>query len=495
MTEKNSHRQILRSTSIIGGAAVFNVLLGLVRTKVAASLLGPAGIGLIGLLQNLMATASTVSALGFGNVGTRQIAQAVGMDDSEAVAAARRALFWGTLGLSGLGAGIFWLLRDVLALHLFENPSWARDVGWLAIGVLMTVAAGSQMALLNGLRRIGDIARVSVLSGVLSTLLSVGGLFLLGKGGMIAFVLAPPLAGFLFGHLYVARLPKVRGAPTPFSQLVAQWRVLVQLGGAFMVAGLAVTVGQLAVRTMIQREMGSDYLGQFQASWAISMTYIGFILTAMGTDYYPRLTANIDDPLAANRMVNEQTEVALLLASPLILIMLGGASWIIALLYSSHFSEAAVILRWQVLGDILKIASFPLAYIMLASGSGRTYMLAEGAAMLLFLLLTWFGLPWQGIQATGQAFVGMYAFYLALVYLFARRRMGFRWTARVRIQLGVLFAVAFIVHVLAGWREIAGMITGLGASVFFGIYAVKRLRRLSGSTVSLVERLRHLIWG
>ncbi len=493
MSDESSHRQILRSTSIIGGAAVFNVLFGLVRTKVAALLLGPAGIGLIGLLQNLMSTGSAVSALGFGNVGTRQIAEAAGQDDSDALAAARRALFWGTLVLSVIGAGVFWVLRDVLATRVLGNPSWAKDVGWLALGVLMTVAAGSQVALLNGLRRIGDIARVSVLSAILSTLLGVGALLLWGKEGLLVFVLALPFASFVFGHLYVARLPKVRAAPTSVSHLLVQWSVLARLGAAFMVAGLAATMGQLVVRTMIQREMGSDALGQFQAAWAISMTYIGFILAAMGTDYYPRLTAAIDDRSAVNRMVNEQTEVALLLASPIILIMLGGASWIIGLLYSSQFAGAVVILRWQVLGDVLKIASFPLAYIMLASGSGRTYMLAEGAAMAFFILLTWLGLPRLGIQATGQAFLGMYAFYLALVYGLARRRLGFRWTARVRALLGVLFVAALLVHALAGWREAAGVVVGLGASALFGVYAVKRLIGLSGSSVAIVKKLRSLI--
>ena len=52
--EGKSYRQILRSTSIIGGASVINILIGLVRVKVAAVLLGPAGIGLIGLFKAML---------------------------------------------------------------------------------------------------------------------------------------------------------------------------------------------------------------------------------------------------------------------------------------------------------------------------------------------------------------------------------------------------------------------------------------------------------
>jgi len=103
VTEPTSHSQILRSSSIIGGASVINILIGLLRIKVVAVLLGPAGVGLIGLLQNIMATASTVAALGFGTVGTRQIAEAAGLEDQPGIDTARRALFWGTLGLAVFG--------------------------------------------------------------------------------------------------------------------------------------------------------------------------------------------------------------------------------------------------------------------------------------------------------------------------------------------------------------------------------------------------------
>ena len=73
---------------------------------------------------------------------------------------------------------------------------------------------------------------------------------------------------------------------------------------------------------MIQQKLSAESLGYFQAAWAISMTYIGFVLSAMGTDYYPRLTQTIHDRIKVNRLVNEQTEVAILLAGPVLTIIL-----------------------------------------------------------------------------------------------------------------------------------------------------------------------------
>jgi O-antigen/teichoic acid export membrane protein len=493
VNEGGSHRQILRSTSIVGGASVLNVLIGLVRTKVAALLLGPAGIGLIGLLQNLMTTASMVSALGLGNVGTRQVAEAAGRDDPGAVAIARRALFWGTLILAILGGAIFLALHRLLAEGVLGNPALAPGVGWLALGVAMTVAGGSQLALLNGLRRIGDIARVNVLSSLFATVLGIGALYFLGEDGVIVFVLATPLLALVTGHIYVSRLPRTDAAiRIPFAQLLRQFVALASLGSAFMIAGLATTGGQLVVRSLVQHKLGAEALGHFQAAWAISMTYIGFVLTAMGTDYYPRLTAAIHDHALANRMVNEQSEVALLLAGPLFMLLLGSAPWVIDLLYSNRFRDAVDILRWQVLGDIMKVAGFPLAYIILASGSGRIYMLSESMAMALFIGLTWIGLPVLGIRSTGIAFVGMYAFYLLFTYTFARRRTGFRWEKRVRFQLMTLMGLGIIVHFVSTWDSRAGAAVGLCACAAYGVYALKRLGELSEFGVPIAGKLRRL---
>lgn len=478
----SSYRQIFRSTSIIGGASAINILVGLVRIKVAAVLLGPAGVGLIGLFTSLAGTASAVAGLGFGNVGTRQIAIAAGRNDAAALLATRRALFWGTLALAALGTVVFWTLRGMLAQRVLGDATLSAEVGWLALGVGLTVAAASQSALLNGMRRIGDLARLSVWSSLVSTVLGVGALLLWGRSGLMAFLLVGPLASFMLGHVYVARLPEVVASRTPLPELARQWAMMARLGFAFMVAGLAGTLGQLLVRTLVQRELGSAALGYFQAAATISMTYVGFVLGAMATDYYPRLTAAIHDHTAVNKLVNEQTEVALLLAGPVFLVMIGLAPWVIELLYASSFQPAAEVLRWQVLGDVLKVCSWPLGFIILAAGNGRTFMLTESAAVAVFVLLTWLLLPLQGVVATGQAFVGMYLVLLPLVYVLARRKTGFRWDRRVFTQMVMLLFVTLVVMLAGVWSIKSAAVLGISGAIGFGLHGFGRLGAMANLT-------------
>ncbi len=478
MAEGNSYRQILRSTSIIGGASVINVVVGLVRMKAAALLLGPTGVGLIGLMNNLLTTASGVAGLGVGTVGTRQIAEAAGHEDPARAWQVRRALFWLTLVLALAGGVAVWLSRELLARRILGGEVGADAVGLLAIGVAVSVAAPSQTALLNGLRRIGDLARVTVGSALLSTLGGLAALWLWGERGIVAFVLAGPIATFLLGHVYVRRLPRVEGSSASLGALAPEWSLMVRLGFAFMVASFAGTAGQLAVQTLVQERLGGEGLGLFQAAWMISMTYIGFVLGAMGTDYYPRLTAVIHDAEATNRLVNEQTEVALLLAAPALIAMMALAPWVLRVLYSDEFLGAAETLRWQVAGDVIKILSWPLGFILLAAGDGKSFMVSQWLAIVAFYGATWSLLPYLALGATGVAFLGMYVLLLVIVRAYATYRFGFEWTSHVAILAFALLASALAIHGVALVAEPLAAVVGLLLAVAFGLYALVRLASL-----------------
>lgn len=476
-----SYRTILRSSSIIGGARVINIALGLVKMKVVAVLLGPTGVGLIGLYLSLIQTASSVAAMGLGNVGTRQIAASYAEGCEIAVGRTRRALFWGTMALALIGAAVFWLSSGWIARLILADESRANDVAWLSVGVALTVAAGSQGALLTGLRRIGDLARINVGSGVIGAVLGVLALAHWGAQGLIAVVLIAPIATFLLGHHYVARLGPPAAPPIRLSEMSREWRVMATLGFAFMLSGLVTTLGHLAARTLVQHDLGPEALGQFQAAWAIGMTYLGFVLGAMGTDYYPRLTAAIRDTATATRLVNEQTEVALLLCAPVLLAMLGLAPWVIQLLYSAEFGPAVDILRWQLLGDILKVMSWPLGFVILASGAGKTYVLTQSFGILIFLGGILVGMPLIGINATGVAFLALYASLLPLNRWLGGRLIGFRWTSAVKAQSLAVIAAAAAVDIAARWSEPLGAVLSVILALATGLWALMRLSAMAGT--------------
>lgn len=296
-----SYRRILKTSSITGGSSVINILIGLLRTKALAILLGPSGIGLVGLYISLMSTATNIASMGIGTViGTRQVAEAIGKENDEALAVVRRAMFWGVLILATTGALVVWSLREILAVYVLGSIEHTQMVGWLALGVALSVASASQGALIQGMCRIGDMAKLSVYGSILNTVLDIGLLWQWGSVALWAFILIVPLFNFLLGHLYVSRLPKTKTVDISLQDLSAQWKILLRLGLPLMGAGLISTLVQLWIRVSVSNQLGLEAVGHFQAAWTISMQYISFVLGAMAADYYPRLTAVIHDKVVAS---------------------------------------------------------------------------------------------------------------------------------------------------------------------------------------------------
>lgn len=473
-----SFRRILKSSSIIGGASFVNIAVGLARTKVLAALLGPSGVGLVSLYTGIISTAATVASMGVGTVGTRQIAEAIGRDDVRALAVARRAIVLGTMLLATVGAIVVWSLREVLAAWVLNDATQSTIVGWLALGVGLSVASASQGALIQGMRRIGDMARVSMYGAFLGTVLGVGILWLWGQAGLVAYVLIGPLVSFLLSHVYVSRLPKTGTGTISLADVTRQWNALLRLGIPFMGAGVVGALIQLWIRVEVGETLGANGLGQFQAAWSISMQYIGFVLGAMAADYYPRLTGVIHDRNVAVRLVNEQTEIALLLSAPVFIAMMALAPFVIQFLYSTAFAPATNVLRWQILGDVLKVASWPLGFVILAASDGKMFFWSETSAFLIMVGLISGLSHAMGLQITGIAYFAGYCYYIPLVYMLARRKVGFHWSKIAIRLLATTFALCVSVGILASmtrWGALLGCVT---AGVF-GLYSLGQLSQMS----------------
>ena len=165
------------------------------------------------------------------------------------------------------------------------------------------------------------------------------------------------------------------------------------------------------------------------------MTYVGFLLGAMGADYYPRLTEVIHDKVAAVRLMNDQAQLGLAIGGPVLLLLIGLAPWVITLLYSSAFEPAVTLLQWQMLGNVFKLASWAMSFSIVAAARGKTFFLMELSFNIVFLGMVFIFLPYVGLEVTAYAFVLGYLVYLTIVYVLARNIHGFplagtlSWTA------------------------------------------------------------------
>lgn len=463
IVETSNARGLIKSMLVIGSAQVVNILISIVRMKVLAILLGPSGVGLLSIYNSLQGMVQQTAGMGMASSGVREIATSRGHETT--LSRVRRVLFAAHLVQGALAMLAVWLLRDQIATWLFGDAERAIEVGLIGVAILLALLGSAQTALLQGLRRIEDLGRVTVLGAFVGTVAGLAAVWLQGERGLIWFILAQPMVGVLIALHFTRRLPKPTSIRLSSVEIWDVWKPMAKLGAAFMLGGLATAATLLLVRGWISRELGLDAAGQFAAAWGITMTYVGFLLGAMGADYYPRLTEVISDRVAAVRLMNDQAQLCLAIGGPVLLLLIGLAPWLITLLYSAEFGPAVTLLQWQTVGNVFKLASWAVSFSIVAAARSKTFLCMELSFNIVFLGMVLILLPRIGLEVTAYAFVLGYLVYLITVYLLARRIHGFHWQL---LSLGILGLHAGLATALLALALIAPLAAAM-ASPFLAI--------------------------
>jgi len=254
---------------------------------------------------------------------------------------------------------------------------------------------------------------------------------------------------------------------------------LLKLGSAFMASAVLTTGAAYAVRIIVRDHVGLEAAGLYQAAWALGGMYVGFILQAMGSDFYPRLTAVATNHGECNRLVNEQAQISLLLAGPGVIATLTFAPVVIAIFYSTRFVGAVEPLRWICLGMTLRVIAWPMGFIVLAKGARSIFFWTEVACTVIHVGLAWLLVPKFGLAGATMAFFGLYTWHSILIYAIVRRLTGFRWSAANKQTGLVLLPLIGFVFGAALWLPVAAAtVVGVIATLWGGVYSLRVLCQL-----------------
>jgi PST family polysaccharide transporter len=439
----NTYGQILRSSVLVGGSSVLNVGIGILRTKAMALLLGPAGFGLFGLYNSIATLAQTISGMGVNSSGVRQIAEAVGSKNNHRIALTATILKRVSLWLGLIGAMLLVCLSFPISQLTFGTKSHSGAVALLGIVVFLSSLSAGQTALIQGTRRITALAKLSVLGSLYGLAVSVPLIYLFRERGVVPALIAIAAMTAATSYWYSTKIKLVSPVVTAF-ELTNEMNSLIKLGFAFMISGLMTIGVGYFVRIIVFREIGYEATGLYQAAWTLGGLYVGIILQSMGADFYPRLTANVENNTIVNRLVNEQAEVGLLLAGPGVLATLAVAPLVISVFYSAKFMAAVGLLRWVCLGTFIQVISWPIGFIVVAKAYHKLFIVCELTWAIVSVTLALFCVSHFGLIGAGIAFLGSYIAHGALMYVVVHRLTGFGWS-KTNLKLGAVFSSAILV--------------------------------------------------
>ena len=490
LSRKGSYGQILKSTAIIGSTQIINILIGIVRVKALALFLGPAGIGLAGMYQAATGMIGTLAGLGLGSAGVRQIAEAAASGDDNRMArtiAVLRRASW----ISGLlGMGLVLVLAKPLAHATFGNDNYVGGVALVSLTLLFGSISAGQTALLQGLRRLKELAACNLLGSLFGTVASITLVYFLRERGVAPFLVTVAGFGILTSWWY-ARKVQVEAVTLPWRESLHEARPLLIIGASFLAMGLISAGVAYLIPILIIHELGIGAVGLYTASSSISLLYIGVVINAMGADFYPRLTSIVNHHGAANELVNQQAEVGILLTLPGLMATILLAPWVMRIFYSAEFVTAAELIRWQILGMGLRVACWPLGYISLAKGMSKTLVVIETVSSLIQVAIIYVCIHMWGLEGCGIGYAIFMALATANMSVVSYKITGFKWSGRSTTAL--LSSIGFTGALLLAVRyapQNLGLAIGGVLTAAASAWSISHLNRALGANVVQAVRER-----
>ena len=481
---KQQYKSVLKSTSLIGGSAFINILIGMIRTKFVAILLGPSGVGLQNMYHTITTTVSTVIGLGLNSSGVRSIAEANGQNNAQRVAKIIKTIR-STVWISGIiGTVLVILLSGYISEFTFKTQEHKIPLMFLSIIVLLTNIQIGQTCILQGLRKIGDIARISIWGAINGTLISIPCFYIWGKEGIVPSLILTAIAALTTSWLYAKKIT----IETPELSSIDrnnELKKLLSFGIPQMAVAFLNGIAAYFMRFIINSQFGLAGVGIWSAAFNISGVLANFVLNAMGTDYYPRLASISSDFEKLNKEANTQLEIALLLAGPCLIITILFAPLGIKLLYSGRFDEAIPILRWSVYGILGRVVTWPLSYIMPAQGRGKLFFVTELFGQSGLLFFTYYFANNFGLPGTGMAMIANYLIYLVEVIIISKiiAKTSISFT---NIKLIILIALMCIISSCLGIclenNQIVYYLSSVVFTIISSFYLCKRLSLKTGIT-------------
>lgn len=484
-----SYGQILKSSSIIGGAAGINLFIGMIRTKFVAVLIGTSGVGILAGFNSVVGLFSIISGLGIRSSAVKDIAQASITNDKNKIAetytALRKVSF--VLGLTGML--ILILLSSFISTYIFDNDKYTYEIASLGLIILISNITGAQTALLQGMRRIKDVASLSIIGAFLGSIVAVAFYYFFRLRGILPSLILISLIQLIVSSYLVWRI-KIPAAKISFYESFTRAYGMITLGISMMWTGVLASLTTIVTISFITRFQGLDAVGVYNAAFALSGMFVAFILDAMGTDYFPRISAISDDFNKMGNYVNEQVEIGLLIGITGLIGTIVASEWIIKLFYTKEFADASNLIHWFILGSYFKIIQQPIGLIQLALSKSKLFFINQTIFNTVRILLIIPFLILYGIEGVAFSFFVLNLIWLVYIYTVARKLIEFRFTkATIKlIIISMIFlSISFVIsRVFDLWLN---TILGVIIIIICFIFCIRNLLNRTGTDNKYIKNI------
>jgi len=486
MSDNSEVKKTLKNTGLVGVSQIITILISLVKTKVVAILLGPAGIGLINLFNTILEMLGSVFGLGVAVSGVKNISEVISEEDdvklSRTVVTIKR---W--LWISGIiGVILTVIFSKKISIYTFGSEKYWLDISLLSLTIIFTNLTSAHSTIIRGARNISDYVRTNIYSSVIGVFIALPIYYFYGVSGVMPVLFTTSLIIYIINYYYSSRVKTVK-VKVSFKDSLKEGSAMIKLGLFTVFTGVLSSLTLYYVRVTIGDKLGIEYVGYYSVAITLAVTYMGVVFNAMSADYYPKLGAINTDDGKVNVAVRDQTKIVLLLGTPLLIFMYVFTELIIKMLYTDDFLIAVTLLQWMLLSVFIRFISYPIGYVFLAKGKSTIFIFTQTTWNVLFLFFVFYAFRYgMGLEGIGMSYTFAYLLGVFYNYYILTRVTGFNYDKQ-SLNYIVIFASLTILFFILSYcfSSLLMFVIKLIGGIIVLLFSIKELQNMLG--VNIVE--------
>lgn len=477
VSNQQTYRSIFKATSLFGGLQVYQILIGIVRSKFIAMLLGPSGMGIASLYTTATSFIKSLSSMGLASSAVRDVSQAYGTGDQDKIniiITVLRKLVWmtGILGMILVVVG-----SPILSNSTFGNYEYILPFVVLSVTVLVDQLTVGQNVILQGTRRLKNLAKSSAIGSTIGLLVTIPLYYIWGVDGIVPTLVIISVVSYLLAKFYARQVPFSKQIVS-FRETISQGSIMLKMGLAMSVNGFLVSFSAYILRVFIMHQGSISDVGFFTAGFAIVTTYVGMVFSAISTDYYPRLAAVNEDNEKCCSLINQEGEMGSLILGPCLIGCIVFMPLIIRILYTDEFSSASDYVLWASLGMMFKLVGWVVAFVFLAKSAMKLFLINEIFGLSYNLVLSLLGFYFDGLRGLGIAFSLGHLIYAVVVCVITH--YSFKYTPSIsflKVYFCELFMIVVSLVVVIMTKGVYAYALGSFLLLFSGVYSIWELNK------------------
>lgn len=405
---------IVRVFSLTSVSTLVKMVTGFVSMKVVASIIGPAGVAMLGQLSNFTTIVLRFASGGINNGITKYVSEYKHKNNQLALYLSNALRI---VSICSLVIGL-----TILVFHrgLSKIIMLSDEYGYVfiifGITVLMYALNDMLLSILNGLKEFQRYVKISIANSIVGLVFTVFFVLKFGlKGALISMVTYQSV--MLFVTIWMVRkLPWL--TYEFFKEKISRpiVRQYFQFSIMTLVSTACVPVSQLLLRTNVISMLSVEQAGWWEGMNRISHMYLMVITSSFGVYYLPRLS-EIKNKYGLKREILKSYAVVIPLLIAGFSIIYIFRHLIIRILFSPEFYPMEKLFIWQLMGDIFKISSWLLSFLMLAKAKTKLFVITEFSSSAIYLLLGFLLVKINGIVGLTQAYMINYILYTMIMFI------------------------------------------------------------------------------